>query len=218
VKTTTRIVALAAALTLALPLAAQAQSIRGTWDSKVWTREGKNGANGLDYVQLNLRIDDRWNTGFSMPVSDLSGLSLADARGDADDVSFTLPREAGTVTFEGRVRDGRGTGTFTFRPSAQYATRMAQLGFPGLDEKDQFTFAIHDVTTAYVTELRDLGYTSLNRDELVAFAIHGVKAEFIRDLNGLGYRDIPADTLVTLRIHGVTADYVRGIRSALGSR
>lgn len=205
------------AMILLSPAAAQAQSVSGTWTTRLWTSERA----GVEMVQLQMDIDrsgrGRWNMGTSVALAALRGLSREQAAGSASDVRFEMVREAGTVAFTGNIRDGRGSGTFSFTASPEYAQRMAALGFSDLDSPELFSCAIHDVTTAYVGELRDLGYRDLDEDELMSFAIHGVQPQFIRDLNALGYEDIDADELVTMRIHGITPEWVRGIREALGT-
>ena len=40
-----------------------------------------------------------------------------------------MRREAGTLSFDGSFRDGRGAGLFTFGPREAYANEMRSLGF-----------------------------------------------------------------------------------------
>ena len=58
-----------------------------------------------------------WSMGQTMPVDDLTGLANSDTFTLAN-VKFDLRREAGTLSFEGSFRDGRGAGLFTFAPRA----------------------------------------------------------------------------------------------------
>lgn len=197
------------------PAAAQSPTVEGTWSTRARERD-----DGRQRIQLSLEIDrdDRgtWNTGFAIDGDEFEGLSFEQARGSVDDARFRMVRDAGTVAFEGVIRNGRGAGTFSFVPNQGWIGEMAALGFDELSETEVFQGAIHDITTAYVGELRDLGYTELSEGQLFSFAIHGVTAEFIRELNDLGYDDIRAGQLTQLRIHGVTPEYVREVRRAMG--
>ncbi len=211
------------ALTTALvvPGVARAQEISGIWESRSWGGDGD--ADRAPRVHLNLKLDRQrdhgsWQMGFGIEVAELSGVSLSQLRGSASDVSSRLVREAGAVSFEGDIRDGRGTGFFSFIADAAYVRRMAELGYAGLSDERLFLFVTQDVTTEYVVALRALGYADLPEEDLVKFAIHGVSADFIRGMNSLGYTGIPVEQLVTLRIHGVGPDYVRRVREALGVR
>ncbi len=206
---------LALAMLLAVvPATAMAQEISGTWETRRW-----DGERGDGKIQMNLRVDrgrGDSNNGFSIALSRLEGLSATVANGTASDVSFRMVREAGTVTFDGDFRNGRGTGFFTFVPDAAYASAMDNLGYGGLSAERVYQFALHDVTTEYVRGLQDLGYEGLSEEDLNRFAIHGVRLDYIRGMNDLGYRAISAKDLVRMRIHGVTIDFVREVREALG--
>ena len=209
------LVALLTAVAAWLPSEVAAQTFEGTWRTRIYDRADRD-----DVVHLQLEIDrgrrGNWNTGFGIEATDLTGITLDQLRGSAEDVSFRLVREAGTVQLQGSIRDGRGTGWFTFTPDRAFADRMAFLGFPGLEDEQLFSFAVHDITTQYVEEMRALGYDDLDEDELMSFAIHGVSPEMVRELDVLGYSNVRPQKLVQLRIHGVTPDYVRRVRAALG--
>lgn len=92
--------------------------------------------------------------GFSEPLSAFQGLSTHDGP-----ATFTMPREAGTFTFEGQFKGGEGAGHFRFAPSEGYAKAMAGLGYPKLSEEDHFKLAATDVTTTRIKDLAAIGYT-----------------------------------------------------------
>ncbi len=114
-----------------------------------------------------------------------------------------MVRQAGTINFEGDIRNGCGTGFFTFVANDSFVREMASLGYSGLSEDRIDLFALQDVTTDMVRELQTLGYDGLSEETLVQFAIHGVSPQFIRQMNDLGYTDIEPTMLVQLRIHGL---------------
>ena len=194
------------------PTAAQAPTVEGTWTTRVSDRDSE------DRIRIRLERDrdgGHSTQGFGIDVAALDGLTMDQAAGTASDVRFALARDAGTITFEGNIRDGRGTGFFHFAPNAQWVRDMDALGYDW-DDDQVFFLATQDVTIAWVEALQDLGYTDLPEDDLFAFAIHGVGPEFIRAMDDLGYSDIDADDLVAMRIHGVSPEFVRDIRRALG--
>lgn len=209
--TTYRLLTVLIALALALPAWAQA-TVEGTW-----TTRARENDDGRRWIQLSMQLDDdTGNWGWTVDPDELDGLTFDDFDADVDDARFELVREAGTVAFEGRIRNGRGVGTFAFTPSAQWQRDMEQLGFGDMSDRRAFQAAIHDITTDHVRDLRSLGYDTLDERDLFSFAIHGVSTDFIRGMNDLGYADIPARDLVTMRIHGVTPDWVREVRAAMG--
>jgi hypothetical protein len=197
---------------LVMSPAPQAPTVEGTWSTRARASD-----DGRQRVQVSMEIGDGDNhMGFTAEPGELSGLSFAQASGTADNIRFELVREAGTVVFEGSIRDGLGAGTFAFTPAASWQSDMAQLGYDGFSEREVFSAAVLDLTTAFVGEIQGLGYTDLSWKNLFAFTIHGVSGDFIRGMNGLGYDDIEAEKLIAMRIHGVTVEWVEEVRRAMG--
>lgn len=198
------------ALAVAAPVWAQA-TVEGAW-----TTRARESDSGRQRIQISMELDDdTGNWGWSVDPADLQGLSFAQFDGDVADARFELVREAGTMSFEGTIRDGRGIGTFTFTPDAAWVRDMAALGFD-MSERRVFQSAVHDIRVQYVRDLQALGYDDLDQRDLFSFAIHGVTVEFIRGMNALGYADLPARELVSMRIHGVTPEWVRQVQAAMG--
>jgi hypothetical protein len=87
-----------------------------------------------------------WNMGQSFPIDELAGLPANNEQLTASSVKFDLRREAGTLSFEGSFRDGRGAGLFTFSPRAAYVGEMRSLGFRDeIPAWRQYQLAVHDV-------------------------------------------------------------------------
>jgi hypothetical protein len=129
--------------------------------------------------------------------------------------SAKMDRDAGTLRFEGYVKNGGGGGAFTFAPNPKFITEMRSLGFLVLADEKVFTMAVHDVSAAYVRELNALGIRTDSTDQLITMRIHGVTVDYVRDFKALGYpvSDLKPDTLVTMRIHGVTAEFARELKA-----
>ena len=153
---------LAPGSTISTP-AAQSPTVEGTWSTRARQRD-----NGRHRIQISMEVDGdgTWQMGFSVEDGALNGLSFDQARGTSDNVSFQLVRDAGTVAFEGLIRDGRGAGTFSFTPNAGWQRDMAGFGYDDLSERQVFSAAIHNISTAYVQDLQRLGYTGLAENHL----------------------------------------------------
>jgi hypothetical protein len=191
--------------------------------SGVWTAEKSRwkvaGDESAAVVQLSLRRSGMrrgdWNSSFMLPLTDLRGLTVAQMGGGRSEVRFELPRDAGTMTFEGRFQDASGAGHFTFVPNQEFVAAMRARGFANLDAERVFSLAVHDVSRQFIRDLADLGYPKLDLDQLVNLRIHGATPAFVRELAALGYRGLPAEGLVNLRIHGASPDFIRDFK-ALG--
>ena len=198
---------------IAAPLAAQTDSAReGRWTLDVEARERDA------YLQLDIRQRGswgQWNTGRTLPFDRLRGLTRAEAESaEGQTVRFELPRDAGTLRFEGWMRRGRGSGHFTWAPSPTFAAELARRNIDRPDERDQFELTIHDVGLALVDELNRQGYERPTLEQLVQLGRHGVTMEYVTSLDRLGYRVKEIDALRRLRDHGVTARYIEGMRAA----
>ncbi len=211
---------------------AQTSTVRGTWRAdrdNYWTRSSSE-----RWINLELRRDDHGGSGIGIPERDVP--ALADRRADGP-IQFTVRRDAGRFDFTGQVRDGRGSGDFTFTPDRDVVTGMGRLGYASLTDDDVWRFAMHDITRDYATGFKTAGYRldtsdliktrihgatpaflqevqaqGLGKpdiDELVKMRIHGVTPEFIKEMRDLGFKDLTIDRLVTFRIHGVTPEFIK---------
>jgi hypothetical protein len=189
------------------PARSSATAITGQWMIEPGDRAGT--------VQLTLQRNDgsrRHHMSSSDVVlsSQVRGLDWKQARSTSGAaMRFHIQRDAGSFACEGWFRAGKGSGHFSFAPSAAFVSDMRALGHGGLSSEQIFTLAVHDVTRAYVRELARLGYRRLPYEKLIAMHIHGVSPAYIRELAALGHRNLDADQLVAMRIHGVSAQAIR---------
>lgn len=130
-------------------------------------------------------------------------------------VEFSLPREAGTFTFNGEIQNDKGDGEFKFEVSPTFVNNLKTLGYPKLASDQVFTLAMHDVGLAFIKEMEALGYGKLSLETLVQMVIQDVTPTFVKEMAELGYKKLPIEQLIQLRIHGVDADYVREMNEAL---
>ncbi|WP_242593718.1 4-hydroxy-3-methylbut-2-enyl diphosphate reductase [Corallococcus exiguus] len=214
---------------LTLPvLAAEAQRT-GTWGAYVKEQQ----------LQLSLQPKDRPDShhGFSAPLADFQGLSTA----EGSSAPFKLVREAGTLDFEGRFKDGQGVGTWRFTPDASFTKKLGELGIPKPDADEQLLLAsvnvgpqrvqalaatgqkvttveelaqvgIFNVTPEYVRAMAAEGYPKLTLEQLVSSRIHNVTPERIQGLAAMGFKGQSLDSLPAMSIHGVTPDFIREMR------
>ncbi len=161
-------VALAAALTTALvaPPAA-AQDVEGTW-------EGRFRDDGEPHARVQLSADWGRNgyNNITLQLSSTEEGQLVDVALDGDGFpEWSITRDAGTIRLEGRIRNGRGTGLFTFQEDPGFADQMADLGFRGMDSEEIFSAAVLDVGPDRVAELQSMGFGRLSLDDVFAAAI-----------------------------------------------
>src|SRR2546423_7221740 len=98
-------------------LVAAQTDVHGPWTAEL--REGKaflqvRTAPPADWNGDRGRGD--WSMGQSIPIDEIGGLPRNDANLTVSSVKFELRREAGTLTFDGVFREGRGAGLFAFAP------------------------------------------------------------------------------------------------------
>src|ERR1700754_1640614 len=90
-------------------------------------------------IQLTLKRRDTghnsWNSSDDYRRSDFQGLTVPTGAADVP-TKFTLPRDAGTISFEGVVNDAGGSGRFTFEPNPDYLAALSRLGYAKPDEDD----------------------------------------------------------------------------------
>lgn len=203
--------ALCLLLLTAISSAAVAQRAdQGTW--RIWYEPTR------DRVQLTFEDYENGSgrhgsTSFGVRPSELRGLpsQLSSYDGPA---KFQLVRDAGTFNFEGQLRDGHGTGFFTFSPDSRFPQQFASRGYerPTIDQ--QFWLGLHDVGYAMLDELCTQGYDRPSVDQLVVMGMHGANLDYMRSLSSAGYRVGNTHRLVALRDHGVSREFIAGFTDA----
>ena len=175
-------------------------NVPGTWEIRPTRTEG--------IVHLRLAELDS-NSGSNVPIAALEGLRAAQLAGSGGPVQFRIRRDAGTLTFEGVLRNGVGAGTFSFILNPNFPAELAARGFARPTDHEQYQLARHDIGYAFLDELNKQGYGKPEIAELVRAGQHGVHATYLREMGALGYRFGSLDPLITLRDHGITPAYVR---------
>jgi hypothetical protein len=172
-----------------------------------WTMQRSDRPGMVQFTMRSSAKSHRFSTSSDWPTSSFTGLDLA------QDTQFALTRDAGTIEFEGALRNSAGGGTFQFSPDPNYAQQMKSLGFDGVKDK-QIHFAMHDVSLNFAREMKSANLRNLDTDKLLAFRIHGVTRKFIDELKAAGQDERDSDHLIAFRIHGVTPEMVQRVRAS----
>jgi hypothetical protein len=181
-----------------------------------WTATRHKGDAGRLQLQLQ---HDHSNNGQTMDLAAFSGLTAAQVAATAPTpVTFSLRREAGTVTFDGTFRNGSGGGEFAFAPNPAYLASLRDLGVPverakrhGDSADEQLlSLALLDVSTAFIRSMQAAGYRE-SLDDYLAMRIFDVTPELVAEYRDLGM-NLSADDLVATRIHGATPEFIGEMR------
>jgi hypothetical protein len=154
------------------------------------------------------------STSFGVRPTELRGLPLSQLSSYNGPVRFQLVRDAGTFNFEGQLRDGHGTGFFTFAPDSRFPQQLSSRGYERPTMDQQYWLAMHDMGYAMLDALRVQGYDRPSVDELVVMGMHGANLDYMKSLSAAGYRVGSTHRLVTLRDHGVSRDFIGALTDA----
>ena len=135
----------------------EGKNLTGDWSAKI--RENR--------IQIRLMIfeDDSDHdsiTSFGLETEEFQGLQLNKEH------TFTLERDAGTIRFDGKFKDDRGRGAFSFVPNDAFIGFLGKEGFGKIKSKELLHLCIFDVNKAYIQDIRKLGYKDVELSELVA--------------------------------------------------
>ncbi|PYT27354.1 MAG: hypothetical protein DMG57_18625 [Acidobacteria bacterium] len=205
-----------------------------------WKLKPSDSVNSLHFTVKRSKWGNNWSTSNDVPLSSFHGLS-PDLLAHGGRAKFEYVHDAGRLICEGSFFWGRGSGSFTFAPNAQFVSELERLGYeapnddqlfsmlmtdvslefargvrdvvPYASTKQLIELRIHGVTLAYIREARQAGYKDLTAQDYVEMRIHGVETDFLRDLKSFGY-NLQARDIVELRIHGVSSEFVGGLKQA----
>lgn len=150
-----------------------------------------------------------------MPLSNFSGITLADFQREGAHVDAVLAAEAGKLTCSGVIHDLTLRGESTFAPNADFVARMGKMGYTGFDSHKLEAYTLFHIETEWVESLQSAGVKEMDRDNILALRIFKVDAAYVRDMDALGYPHLPASRLIAFKVQGVNPDEVRQYR-ALG--
>ena len=146
-----------------------------------------------------------WNSGRSFLLSELGTLPTNEG-------TFSLAREAGTVTFKGVFEGGKGHGFYTFAENAAFKSYLQQKGYSGLDKELMLHIFFTDINKSYFEFLKANGYPSVSNGQLKDLAEQNLNRKVMEDYFSLfkteGWGHPSLGKIVELREHGVNARFV----------
>ena len=174
------------------------------------------------YADLELFWTDHTNWRRWFATSVLRGLpGGATTPGAEAPVAFRIEQDAGQFEFEGTLGDGRGTGTFRFRPDRAFVATLRAAGVQDVGEVTDHqlkNLAYGLISAAALREFAALGLAPLTLDDAIGLGIRQITPAYVRALQALEVDDARTVAgVVDLRMGGVTPELVEGFR-AVGLR
>src|SRR5712672_660433 len=204
------------ALCLILSAAISSVGVAQTSDQGTWRIYYEPSRERVQLTFEEYEIGDRrhGSTSFGVNPTELRGLPLSQLSSYSGPAKFQLVRDAGTFIFEGQLRNGHGTGFFTFSPDSRFPQQLAPRGYERPTTDQQYWLAMHDVGYAMLDELRAEKYDRPSVDQLVVMGMHGANLDYMKSLSTAGYRVGNTHRLVSLRDHGVSHEFISGLNNA----
>jgi len=151
----------------------------------------------------------KWAYTSMVPFANLRGLSW-DAIDHGGKARFEYVEDAGKLVCEGGFAWGKGEGSFTFVPSAQFRNEVRQWGYDAPTEDQLFSMTLSGMSLEFARLVHEAGVTS-SIQELMELRTRGVTREFLGEVKDAGY-SLTAREIAELRDHGVDGNYLRQLR------
>jgi hypothetical protein len=186
-------------------------------------------------VDLQLKSGEKDNSSSTFQLSEFNDLQR-DKQG-----TFTLTREAGTITFTGKFEGDKGTGTYKFTADKNYQAAMLKEGIKITDD-DLMVFFMVNIKQSYVQMVKQKGYTNPDKDQLiplvaldvnesyiasikqaipdidldnlVPFKSLGIDKAYIEEIRKSGYKDLTPGNIIALKSQGIDGKFIADVRSA----
>lgn len=165
-------------------------------------------------INIEFRGNDddehNWSNSNTFPLSDFPTLPRNE-KGD-----FTLKREAGSITFNGKFDGNEGYGHYKFTADKSFVEFLKQQGVTEMDgdDEDSFAFFIMNVNKDYIAMVKRNGFKELSKNNIISMAALKVDEPYIKMWKANGYSDITPNELVSGKAMHVDAAYVEEIRKA----
>lgn len=180
-------------------------STSGIWEGKI-----ENGELCLLMTQRSKR--NNWSTHDCYPLSSFS--TLPNGKG-----TFTMTREAGTITYTGEFDGKEGFGRFQFQENPDFRKMLSERGIKNVEAGLMIHFCMSNVTRGYLDFLNQKGYKNVDADELAGLAVHGLDEAAITSYLDIfakaGKKDVELDDLMSFKIHDVSGEYI-ALMNSLG--
>ena len=190
-------------------------------------------------VNVQFKSDENDNSNSTFQLNEFKDLPR-DKQG-----TFTLTREAGTMTFTGKFEGDKGMGTYKFTANKDYRTAMSKERIDLDEDEDLMVFFMINVKQSYVQMLKKNGYSKLDKDELiplaaldvneayitsikqaipdidlenlVPFKSLGIDKAYIEEVRKAGYKDLSPGNIIALKSQGIDGKYIKDFKSSTNS-
>jgi hypothetical protein len=157
--------------------------------------------------QVHIQFGGRhWSSGASFALSETGPLPT-DKQG-----SFTVKRDAGTVTFNGIFEGKRGHGTYSYEEDPTFKSYLTQEGFSSVSETLMIHLYFTNINKAYFTFMKENGYTGITMTELKQLAEENMNQHVLSNYFELfrkdNYGQVKLEQIVVLREHGVSPSFI----------
>ncbi len=190
-------------------------------------------------INIQFKSDEHDNSNSTFQLSEFSNLPR-DKEG-----TFTLTREAGTMTFVGKFEGNKGMGTYKFTPNKDYSQAMSKEGVVLNDDNDLMVFFMINIKKSYVQMLKKKGFDNIDKDQVIPLAaldvneayITSIKQAipdidldnliplksldvdkaFIEEIRKAGYKDVSPSNIIALKSQGIDGKYISDVRNSAGA-
>lgn len=162
-----------------------------------------------EMLHLQLRSDHN-QMGLTVPVASLKGVTKNELASGSSDVRFEIVEAAGTLSFDGHVRNAIGAGEYRFTPNAAFVREMQSLGYSLRDDELLF-FTVEHFRPETLRDLRALGITP-SRQELMEVVVFKITPGVVREYAALGYPHLRE--IVQFRALKITPEFVQKLAAA----
>src|SRR5262249_19109722 len=161
-----------------LPIVAFSQDVsKGEWMSRY-----ENGKFSLALRTESARDNSMFSWSFNLQLDRIEGFSMPQGGATATPVHFQLVRDAGTIVFDGMMKDGSGIGDYQFTASHDYISAMKSMGYNNLSTEQLLRLAVRDVNRGYVKEMKTAGFDSATVEEIIRLRNHDITTRFIAEM------------------------------------
>ncbi|WP_316633919.1 M56 family metallopeptidase [uncultured Flavobacterium sp.] len=187
-------------------------------------------------VEIHFKSNESDNSSSTFQLSEFQNIPR-DKQG-----TFTLTREAGTMSFTGKFEGDKGMGTYKFAPNAAYSQAMFKEGVVVKEDNDLMVFFMINIKVSYVQMLKKQGFNNLDKDQLiplaaldvneayitsikqaipdidldnlVPFKSLGINKAFIEEIRKTGYKDVSPGNIIALKSQGIDGKYISDVRNS----
>jgi hypothetical protein len=159
-------------------------------------------------VNIQFRNGDDNNSSTTFQLSELKGFTK-DMKGE-----FTLTREAGIMSFEGKFEGNNGMGTYKFTANKNFSASMAKEGVAVADESDLIAFFMVNVKISYLKMLKKNGYNTIDKDQLISLVSLDVNENYVTSMKQADIPDFDLEDLISFKSMGIDKDFIGEIRQA----